>query len=111
MQLKAVYNKGVTKRHKKELVIMSELIRTLFAENPEIEEAIEEFCAQSPEYLKVKQEFYETAQQIAEIAGYHLYDQFERRFALYTACSNDLYYLFGLGLRQEIISALQSKVS
>ena len=90
---------------------MNEKLKALFIDNLDITEQIEEFCAQSPEYLKVKQEFYETAQQIAEIAGYHLYDQFERRFALYTACANDLYYLFGLGLRQEIISALQSKVS
>lgn len=90
---------------------MNDKLKMLFVDNLEITEQIEEFCSQSPEYLKVKQEFYETAQQIAEIAGYHLYDQFERRFALYTACSNDLYYLFGLGLRQEVISALQPKMS
>ena len=90
---------------------MNDPIKMLFIDNPEIEEAIKEFCAQNPEYLKLKQEFYETAQQIAGIVGYELYNRFEQRFGLYIACSNDVYYLFGLGLRQEIISALQPEVT
>ena len=90
---------------------MSDPIKMLFIDNPEIEEVIKEFCAQSPEYLKLKQEFYETAQQISGIVGYELYNRFEGRFNTYMACYTDLYYLFGLGLRQEVISALQPKVS
>ena len=90
---------------------MSDYINMLFIDNPGIEEAIQEFYSQDPEYLKIKEEFYETAQEIAKIVGYDLYDRFERRFGIYVSRSNDIYYLFGLGLRQEIISALQPKMS
>ena len=85
---------------------MNDKLKMLFIDNPEIEEAIEDFCAQSPDYLKIKNEFYETTQQIAAIAGWELYDRFERRFNTYMACSTDIYYLFGLGLRQEVLAAL-----
>ena len=89
---------------------MNDPIKMLFIDNPEIDEAIKDFCAQSPDYLKIKEEFYETAQQIAGIVGWELYNRFEQRFALYIAGSNDIYYLFGLGLRQEVISALQPEM-
>ena len=90
---------------------MNDKLKMLFIDNPEIEEAIKEFCEQSPDYLKIKQEFYETAQQVAGVIGWELYNRFEQRFGLYIASSNDIYYLFGLGLRQEVLSALQPKVS
>ena len=90
---------------------MNDKLKMLFIDNPGIEEAIKEFCFQNPEYLKLKQEFYETAQQIAGMIGWELYDRFERRFSLYIASSNDIYYLFGLGLRQEVLSALQPEMS
>ena len=90
---------------------MNDTLKMLFLDNPDIDEAIMKFCAQNPEYLKIKQAFYETAQEIAEIAGFDLYDRFERRFHLYLAQSNDIYYLYGLGLRQEVILALQPEVS
>lgn len=89
---------------------MNDNLKMLFIDNPGIEEAIKEFCSQNPEYLKLKQEFYETAQQIAGMIGWELYDRFEKRFSLYIASSNDIYYLFGLGLRQEVLSALQPEM-
>lgn len=85
---------------------MIDLIEMLFMKNPGIEEAVKEFSAQNPEYLRRKNEFYEIAQEIAAIVGYDLYNRFEQGFASYIACSNDIYYLFGLGLRQEVLSAL-----
>ncbi len=90
---------------------MNDKLKMIFLDNPDITEQIEEFCAQDPAFLKTEQEFYGTAHKIAEVAGFELYSRFERCFRNYLACSNDLYYLFGLGLRQEIISALQPKVS
>ena len=90
---------------------MKDLIKMLFIDNPELEEAVKEFYTQSPESLRAKEEFYETAEEIAKLVGYDLYDRFEQRFGVYLACSNDIYYLFGLGLRQEVILALQSEVS
>ena len=90
---------------------MNNLIKTLFIDNPKLEEAIKEFCDQNPEYLKIKQEFYETAHEIAKIAGYDLYNRFEQRFGIYVACTSNIYYLFGLHLRQEVLSALQSEMA
>ena len=85
---------------------MNNNLKMLFIDNPEIDEAIKKFCAQSPEFLKIKEEFYETAHEIAKIVGWELYDRFEQRFGIYVARSSDIYYLFGLGLRQEVLSAL-----
>ncbi len=89
---------------------MNDAIKMLFVDNPEIDEAVKEFYEKSPEYLKVKQEFYETAEEIAKIVGYDLYNRFEQLFGIYVARANDIYYLFGLGLRQEVISALQPEM-
>ena len=88
-----------------------EKLKILFLENPDLAEQIEAFCEQNPAFLKAKLEFYETAHEIARIAGYDLYDRFERRLGDYLDCYTGLYYLFGLGLRQEVLSALQPEVS
>ena len=90
---------------------MLESVNMLFLDNPELVERIEAFCSQDPEYLKLRQEFYETAHEIAEIVGFEQYSKFESRFGLYISCVNDLYYRFGLGLRQGVFTALQTKVS
>ena len=90
---------------------MNDKLNMLFVDNLGLKEEIEAFCAKDPEYLEVKREFYEVAHEIAKMAGFELYNRFETRLGSYLGCSNDLYYLFGLGLRQDIISALQPKVS
>ena len=90
---------------------MSDRLKMLFVDNMDITEEIGKFCEQDPAFLKTEQEFYETAHEIAAVVGFELYSRFERRFRNYLTCYTDLYYLFGLGLRQEVISALQPKVS
>ena len=85
---------------------MNDSIKMLFKDNPEMEIAIKEFCANNPEYLQIKQEFYETADEVAAMVGYDVYNRFEQRFGIYVARANDLHYFFGLGLRQEVLSAL-----
>ena len=85
---------------------MNDAIKMLFYDNPELEKAIKKFCDQNPEYLKIKREFYEIAHEVAAIVGYDLYNRFEQRFGLYVSRANDIYYLFGLGLRQEVLDAL-----
>jgi len=90
---------------------MNDKMRALFVDNPELQKHIREFCLQDPEYVKRRREFYEAAHEVAEIVGYDLYERFEERFSLYMARSYDIYYLFGLGLRQDIISALQPEIS
>ena len=74
--------------------------------NDTIDAEIEAFCASDPEFAKIEQAFYETANQIAKLVGRDLYDTFEKGFVKYINRTADLYYLYGLGLRQEVLQAL-----
>ncbi len=82
------------------------LILPLFLENEAIDDQIEAFCNSSPEYRKAKQQFYEAAKDIAQRVGFDLYDAFESSFGVYLSRTADLYYLFGLGFRQEVLRAI-----
>ena len=84
---------------------MDEHMRTVFYENPGIYNLIKDFCCTDPEYLQFKREFYESAQMIQDIVGFDLYEYFEDCFHIYMAKYAELHYLFGLGLRQEILRA------
>ena len=44
---------------------MTDKIKMLFLDNPEMTEQIEAFCQRDPLFSKVKLEFYETAHEIA----------------------------------------------
>ena len=74
--------------------------------NDTIDAEIEAFCASDPEFAKAKQEFYENANQIAKLVGPGLYDAFERGFSRYLNRTADLYYLYGLGLRQAVLQTI-----
>ena len=84
---------------------MNDHIVTIFYDNPEISRMIEEFCETDPEYVQARKEFYETAHEIERAVGYELYERFEQRFGYYLSRCADLHYLFGLGLRQEVLRA------
>lgn len=76
--------------------------------NDTVDAEIEAFCASDPEYLKTKQEFYETAEKIALRVGFDLYDAFEKSLGAYWTRASDLYYLYGLGFRQEVLRSLSA---
>ncbi len=78
----------------------------LLLENEAIDDRIEEFCNSDPEYLKAKQQFYEAQEELVKRIGLDLYDAFERSFGAYLYRTADLYYLFGLGFRQEVLQAI-----
>ncbi|RKI71047.1 hypothetical protein D7V91_01715 [bacterium 1xD42-67] len=80
-------------------------IQSLFLNDTVIDE-IETFCANDPELVRRKQRFYSTADEIAKLAGHDLYDAFEKSLGDYLYRTADLYYLYGLGLRQEIFRTL-----
>ncbi len=85
--------------------IMNLLPAVLF--NHEIlDPEISVFCARDPEFVQAEQRFHEAAQQIQELVGLDQYDTFEKTFTRYLYRTADLYYLYGLGLRQEILQAL-----
>ncbi len=84
---------------------MNEHMRIIFYENPDIDELIRDFCRTDPEYQRIKREFYEAAHEIQRRVGFDLYQEFEQRFHSYISSYADLHYLFGLGLRQEVLRA------
>ena len=74
--------------------------------NETVIENIEAFCASDPEYHKAKQGFYEIADQIEKLTDPSMYDAFEKSLWAYLYRTADLYYLYGLGLRQEFLQAI-----
>ncbi|MCI9352310.1 MAG: hypothetical protein HFF58_03540 [Lawsonibacter sp.] len=90
---------------------MNGILYTLFQDNTELPGKIYEFCKENPEFCQAEREFEAISRQIAEKLGRELYLDFEDAQSWYMAKLVNAYYLFGLGLRQEVISALQPKVS
>ena len=90
---------------------MNDILYTLFQNNLELPEKIYKFCKENPEFCQAEQEFEMISAQIAEKLGKELYFEFERSQSWYMARLVNAYYLFGLGLRQEVIAALQPEVT
>ena len=90
---------------------MNDILYTLFQDNTELVEKIYEFCGKDPEFCQAEQEFNAISEQIAEKLGQELYLDFEAAQSWYMAKLVNAYYLFGLGLRQEVILALQAEAS
>ena len=74
--------------------------------NDTIVTEIEAFCASDPEFMRTKQEFYKITDQIETLASPDLYNAFEKGLWAYLYRTADLYYLYGLGLRQDILWAI-----
>ncbi|NBI10430.1 hypothetical protein D1641_10470 [Colidextribacter sp. OB.20] len=81
------------------------ILPSLFLNNAIVTE-IESFCASDPEFMRAQQEFYKITDQIETLASPDLYDAFEKGLWAYLYRTADLYYLYGLGLRQEILQTL-----
>ena len=75
---------------------------SLFLNNA-IATEIESFCA---EFIRAQQEFYKITDQIETLASPDLYDAFEKGLWAYLYRTANLYYLYGLGLRQDILRTL-----
>ena len=78
---------------------------SLFLNNAIVTE-IESFCASDPEFMRAQQEFNKITDQIETLASPDMYDAFEKGLWAYLYRTADLYYLYGLGLRQEILRTL-----
>ncbi len=85
---------------------MNDRLKMLFVDNPYIAEQVYAFCQTLPELQKAEQEFNAVSEQIAEKLGKNLYFEFENAQSWYMAHLVNVYYLFGLGLRQEVLTAL-----
>ena len=87
---------------------MNDILYTLFQDNLELPGKVYEFCKENPEFRQAEQEFEAISEQIAEKLGRELYFDFENAQSWYMARLVNAYYLFGLGLRQEVLTALNA---
>ena len=85
---------------------MNHILRTLFLDNPCIPEQVCAFCNQLPEFRKAEQDYEAAASRLRAQLG-EAYDSFEETLNWHLAQYSKAYYLFGLGLRQEVLSALE----
>ena len=89
---------------------MEDLLSTLFQDNTELPGKIYEFCRQNPRFCQAEQEFKAIDRLAAEKLGAELYLELESAQMNYMAHLANVYYLFGLGLRQEVLSALAAEL-
>lgn len=87
---------------------MNELLKTLFLDNPCIPEQVYAFCNQLPEFCEAEQDYEAAAAKLRARLGYAEFEAFEETLNWHIARYAHAYYLFGLGLRQEVLSALAS---
>ena len=85
---------------------MNEMIQTLFCKNPYIPEEIYAHCKSQPEFLRAKWDYERLAEQIERCMGEDFYLKYEEALNAYQAREVRAYYLFGLGLRQELLASL-----
>lgn len=80
---------------------MNTILNTIFLDNPYLPEQV---CA----YCKTLPEFREAEQELEKLLGYEALNHFDEAQPRYMARLVQAYYLFGLGLRQELLSALET---
>ncbi len=88
---------------------MNHYLKILFYDNPLIDDELAGFLAQDPQFVQAEETFLKTSHEIAQAVGFSLYSSFERSLNDYLFRIADLYYLFGLGLRQEVLQAMQTE--
>ena len=82
------------------------ILRTLFLDNLEIPAEIARFCDAVPGYAQAEREYDRAAQELMELIGYERYARFEEAVNQHLSYEARAPYLFGLGLRKEILRSL-----
>ncbi len=82
------------------------ILQTLFLDNPELADKIAEFCDSLPEYVQAERDFQQAAREVEDLIGYERYSRFEAAMTWHLFLENRAYYLFGLGLRREILEGI-----
>ncbi len=85
---------------------MQDLFTELLWKNELIDEKAAQLCEALPGYHEAEQHFFDTAQQIRDIVGSELYDQFYTQLMRYTGYEVQAYYSLGVGLRTEMAQKL-----
>lgn len=87
---------------------MNNILNTLFLDNPYIPEQVAAYCNTLPEYREAERAYLAVEQELEDRLGYETSSRFEEIQSRYMARLVQAYYLFGLGLRQEVLSALET---
>ena len=82
------------------------ILRTLFLDNLEIPAAIARFCDAVPGYAQAEREYDRAAQELMELIGYERFSRFEEAMNAHLSCEVRAHYLFGLGLRRELLAGI-----
>lgn len=85
---------------------MNNILNTLFLDNPYLPERVAAFCETLPEYRAAEREYRAAERELEARLGYESFNRFDEAQSRYLARLVEAYYLFGLGLRQELLSAL-----
>ena len=85
---------------------MKGIIESIFSDNPELPHKIYTYCKSIPEYFKAELDYEDMLESLKAQLGYSRMAQIEDCFLRYMARSVQAYYLFGLGLRQEVLWGL-----
>lgn len=85
---------------------MNDLLKALFLDNPCLPEQIYAFCSRLPEFREAERSYDQAAARLRSRLGHAELEAFEDTLNWYLAQYVHAYYLFGLGLRQEVLTAL-----
>lgn len=87
---------------------MNNILNTLFLDNPYIPEQVYAFCKSLPEFREAEQEYQDAERELEKQLSYEVLNRFDEAQSRYMARLVQAYYLFGLGMRQELLSALET---
>lgn len=82
------------------------ILQTLFLDNQEIPAEIAKFCNTIPEYVQAEREYDQAVKELLALIGYEKYSRFEEALTSHISCEVRASYLFGLGLRREILEGM-----
>ena len=82
------------------------ILYSLFLDNPELPQTVYRFCEAMPDYRQAEQDYRRAADALLGLIGYERYNHFETALSRYWALEERAHYLFGLGLREELLRGL-----
>lgn len=87
-------------------IVMVNLLHKLLWDNPNLPEEIQKFSRTIPGVESANQSYSAMLKQVEKQMGYEFSARLEEEFNSYCLSESYAHYLFGLGLRQEILGAL-----
>lgn len=85
---------------------MNDILKTLFWENPDLPDKIYDFCKTIPEYQQAERDYENMLKKLTALVGYEQACEVEAILGRYMSQEDYAHYLFGLGLRQEVLSGM-----